>query len=159
MQIGSARMCKKFLSRLKGISLVFLGLLVFAAPGWSNPYGNRNGQEPVRGRSKAYENRRSAQDNRFEKSGPREKSSYNYNQRTREKAQQWDQMSPQKQDELRHRMDRFKSLPPEERKLYRKRYDQLQQLPPEQQKEIRSKLRRMDRLSPEEKEEIRRKFE
>jgi hypothetical protein len=129
-----------------------------AAPGWCGPRGDRGNHDTGPNRSNSYENRRSSRDERFERSGPREQSASG-NHRLNDKAHQFENLPPHKQDELRHRMDRFKSLPPEERRLYKKRYDQLQQLPPDQQKEIRSKLRRMDRLSPEEKEEIRRKFE
>ncbi len=160
MQIVSARMCKHFFGRVKSIFPILLGLLlVFSVPGWSRPYGNSNDQKSVRERTPSYERQRPARKDRPQQTTARNRSSYGNNQRLRNKAQQWDKLPPQKQDELRHRMDRFKSMPPEERNLYKKRFDQMQQLPPDQQKEIRNKLRRMDRLSPAEKEEIRRKFE
>ena len=59
----------------------------------------------------------------------RNQSSHGNNQRLRTKAQEFEKLPPQKQNELHNNMDRFKSLPPEDRTLYQKRFDQMQQLP------------------------------
>lgn len=167
MQIVSVRMCKKrpFLKRLKIIFPVVLGLTVlFASPCWCQSSGSSTAQQRSYERPKVHRNQRSSKQYNADKQGANQSrvrgtSSPGSNQHHRDKARQWEKLSPQQQQELHHRMDKFKSLPPEDRELYQKRYEQLQQLSPQERNDVRNKLRRMERLSPEEKEEIRRKFE
>lgn len=159
MQIISASLCKKqsFLRRLKIVFPILIGLaLVFSAPCWCQSYGNN--QQRTHERTHVRGNGQPAEKNQSNPPVVRKQSSNGNNQRLMNKAQEWEKLPPQKQNELRHNMDRLKQLPPEDRTLYQKRFEQMQQLPPDQQKEIRSKLREKGRLSPEEKEEIRKKF-
>ena len=161
MKIMSAPLCKKqsFLLMLKIVFPILIGLaLVFSAPCWSRSYGDTSDQGRVRERKNLHEGRRTAEKNSHTPV-VREQSSNGNNQRLMNKAQEWENLPPQKQNELRHNMDRLKKLPPEDRTLYQKRFEQMQQLPPDQQKDIRNKLREKDRLSPEEKQEIRKRFE
>jgi len=159
MKIMSAPLCKKqsFMRRMKIVFPILIGLvLVFSAPCWCQSHGNN--QQRTYERTHVRNNGRTAE----KKSNPtvvRKQSSHGDNQRLMNKAQEWEKLPPNKQNELRHKMDRFEKLPPEDRTLYQKRFEQMQQLPPDQQKEIRSKLREKGRLSPEDKEEIRKKFE
>ena len=160
MKIMSVPLCKKrsFLRKLKIAFPIILGLLlVFAAPCWCQSYG-KNNQERTYERTHVRGNGRTAEKNSHTPA-VREQSSHGNNQRLMNKAQEWEKLPPQKQNELRHNMDRLKQLPPEDRTLYQKRFKQMQQLPPDERHDIQNKLRRKDRLSPQEKDEIRRKFE
>jgi hypothetical protein len=162
MQIGSARMRKKqsFLRTLKIAFPIFLGLaLFFAAPCWCQSQANRNNQQRTYERTQVRGNGQAVDKNKSHAPVVRKQSSHSNNQRLMNKAQEFEKLPPQKQNELHNNMDRFKSLPPEDRTLYQKRFDQMQQLPPDERNDVRNKLRRMDRLSPAEKDEIRRKFE
>jgi len=79
-------------------------------------------------------------------------------QRTRERYEQWQNLSPAEKEMYRRRMDQYRQLPPQERQRYEHRYDQYRNLPPDEQERIHRNLDRWPSLPQDEKQRMRNRF-
>jgi hypothetical protein len=71
---------------------------------------------------------------------------------------EWQSLSPEQKEMLRHQMDRYRELSPQERDLYQRRHQQWQELSPEEKNRIQEDLKHWKNLSPQEQDAIRRRF-
>jgi hypothetical protein len=72
--------------------------------------------------------------------------------------QQWQDLSPDEQEELRKKYKEWQSLPPQKRKLYKQLFRQWQHLPPKERKQLQEDLNNWENLSPRQRNSIRRRF-
>lgn len=72
--------------------------------------------------------------------------------------QEWQSLTPQQKDTMRHRMKQLNQMPPQDRKHFQRLFDKWQQLSPGERGQIERALDNWDNLSPQEKESIRKRF-
>ena len=72
--------------------------------------------------------------------------------------QQWQDLSPDEQENLRKKYKEWQSLPPQTRKLYKQLFRQWQHLPAKERKQLQEDLDNWENLSPRQRNSIRRRF-
>jgi hypothetical protein len=78
--------------------------------------------------------------------------------RTRERYNQWQNLSPAEKEMYRQRMDQYRQMSPQDRQRYQQRYQQWQDLSPDEQEQVHRKMDRWPSLPPDEKQRIRNRF-
>ncbi|MEW6668591.1 MAG: DUF3106 domain-containing protein [Thermodesulfobacteriota bacterium] len=78
--------------------------------------------------------------------------------RTRERYDQWRNLSPSEKEMYRRRMDQYRQMSPQDRQRYQQRYQQYRSLSPEEQEQLHRKLDRWPTLPQDEKQRIRNRF-
>ena len=74
------------------------------------------------------------------------------------KYQEWQSLTPQEKDTMRHRMNQLNQMPPKDRQHFQRLFDEWQQLSPGEHRQIERALDNWDNLSPQERESIRKRF-
>jgi hypothetical protein len=74
------------------------------------------------------------------------------------KYQEWQSLTPQEKDTMRHRMNQLNQMPPQDRQHFQGLFDKWQQLSPSERRQIERALDNWDNLSPKERESIRKRF-
>ena len=74
------------------------------------------------------------------------------------KYQEWQSLTPQEKDTMRHRMNQLNQMPPQDRQHFQRLFDKWQQLSPSERRQIERALDNWDSLSSNEKESIRKRF-
>lgn len=72
--------------------------------------------------------------------------------------QEWQTLTPQQKDTMRHRMNQLNQMPPQDRKHFQRLFDKWQQLSPGERRQIERALDDWDNLSPQGRDSIRRRF-
>ena len=74
------------------------------------------------------------------------------------KYQEWQSLTPQEKDTMRHRMNQLNQMPPQDRQHFQGLFDKWQQLSPGERRQIERALDNWDSFSSKERETIRRRF-
>jgi hypothetical protein len=72
--------------------------------------------------------------------------------------QEWQSLTPQQKDTMRHRMNQLNQMPSQDRKHFQRLFDKWQQLSPGERRQIERALDNWDNLSPQGRDSIRRRF-
>ena len=74
------------------------------------------------------------------------------------KYQEWQSLTPQQRDTMRHRMDQLNQMPPQDRQHFQRLFNKWQKLSPRERQQIQRELDNWDNLPPQERESIRQRF-
>jgi hypothetical protein len=72
--------------------------------------------------------------------------------------QEWQSLTPQERDTMRHRMNQLNQMPPQDRQHFQRLLNKWQQLSPGERQQIERELDNWDNLPPQERDSIRRRF-
>ncbi len=72
--------------------------------------------------------------------------------------QEWQSLTPQEKDTMRHRMNQLNQMPLQDRQHFQRLFNQWQQLSPGERRQIERALDKWDQLPAQEKESIRKRF-
>jgi hypothetical protein len=75
------------------------------------------------------------------------------------KYQEWQSLTPQQRDTMRHRMNQLNQMPPQDRQHFQRLFNKWQKLTPSERQQIERELDNWDSLPPQERESIRRRFQ
>ena len=74
------------------------------------------------------------------------------------KYQEWQSLTPQQRDTMRHRMNQLNQMPPQDRQHFQRLFNKWQKLSPRERQQIQRELDNWDNLPPQERESIRQRF-
>ena len=74
------------------------------------------------------------------------------------KYQEWQSLTPQQRDTMRHRMNQLNQMPPQDRQHFQRLFNKWQKLSPRERQQIQRELDNWDHLPPQERESIRQRF-
>lgn len=74
------------------------------------------------------------------------------------KFQEWQSLTPQEKDTMRHRMNQLNQMPSQDRQHFQRLFNQWQELSPDERRQIERALDQWDHLPSQEREAIRKRF-